>query len=445
MNSLPLSSTPKNLGTDFENSTIQRQRKELQLLIAELKDRDKELNDMVAVHQRQLVAWDEDRQKVLNLEERSSRLENELHKRDDIIKTLTKRIQVLESRQRGGQAILENTQQQLHELSQKELEASSHRQDLEEKNQALSVSTLELSALVGQLQAREQELRTMLHLKDKDIIEATNHITEFTTRFKKLEAALRESRVAETNANKELQELNLRLKGLKCEINKLKDELSQKTVENNEQREEIIRLKQENSCIQRELELSVESEKRKDQLLELAKSKQDRTDAELHALRKIYVKQQHDMQFLHLNLESSQELIHKHERALQDLSADSLDLASLSLGAPLCCNSSLQKKKEQEDSTDFSLDLNVCPLMQSTHRDFKTATSQETCSPTVKLQRLLAESRQMVSDLELSTLLPIGSGGSSGGSGDRMTPEASNKIELPDVRKDETRPLAVSL
>lgn len=35
--------------------------------------------------------------------------------------------------------------------------------------------------------------------------------------------------------------------------------------------------------------------------------------------------------------------------------------------------------------------------------------SQDDFSPTSKLQRLLAESRQMVTDLELSTLLPISS------------------------------------
>lgn len=34
---------------------------------------------------------------------------------------------------------------------------------------------------------------------------------------------------------------------------------------------------------------------------------------------------------------------------------------------------------------------------------------QDDFSPTSKLQRLLAESRQMVTDLELSTLLPISS------------------------------------
>ncbi|XP_029475728.1 coiled-coil domain-containing protein 62 [Rhinatrema bivittatum] len=440
MNSSPLSSTPKNLGTDLENSTIQRQRKELQLLISELKDRDKELNDMVAVHHRQLAIWEEDRQRVLTLEERSSRLENELHKRNDLIRTLTKRIQALESQQQDGQTTLESTQQLLHELSQKELEASSQCQDLEEKNQALSASTLDLSAQVGQLQAREQELRTMLRLKDKDIIEATNHITEFTARFKKLEVALRDSRLGEAKANKVLQDLNSRLKGLKCEINKLKDELNQKTVENNEQREELIRLKQESSCIRRELVLSAESEKRKDQLLELAKSKQDRTDAELHVLRKVYIKQQHDLQFLHLNLESSQELIQKHERELQELSTDSLDLTSLGLDSPLCYKSSLKEREGHEESADPSMDESTSLVMQPTRRDFSPTTGQETCSPTVKLQRLLAESRQMVSDLELSALMPIGSGCSSSSSGGTRTPETPHKMQLPDIRKDETKP-----
>lgn len=49
------------------------------MLIGELKDRDKELNDMVAVHQRQLLSWEEDRQKVLTLEERCSKLEGQKH------------------------------------------------------------------------------------------------------------------------------------------------------------------------------------------------------------------------------------------------------------------------------------------------------------------------------------------------------------------------------
>ncbi|KAL4701056.1 hypothetical protein H8959_015060 [Pygathrix nigripes] len=80
-----------NIGSEVEISTIEKQRKELQLLIGELKDRDKELNDMVAVHQQQLLSWEEDRQKVLTLEERCSKLEGELHKRTEIIRSLTKK------------------------------------------------------------------------------------------------------------------------------------------------------------------------------------------------------------------------------------------------------------------------------------------------------------------------------------------------------------------
>lgn len=63
---------------DLENSTLLRQRRELQLLMAELKDRDQELNNMAAAHHTQLLAWQQDRQRVLSLEERCARLEGEL-------------------------------------------------------------------------------------------------------------------------------------------------------------------------------------------------------------------------------------------------------------------------------------------------------------------------------------------------------------------------------
>ncbi|XP_075754701.1 coiled-coil domain-containing protein 62 isoform X1 [Pelodiscus sinensis] len=302
-----------NPSTDFESSTIQKQRKELQLLVAELKDRDKELNDMVAVHQRQLLAWEDDRQKILTLAERCSRLENELHKRNEMIRTLTKRLKLLESQQNDRRITLENTQQKLQELSQKATDTTLHCQVLEEKNQSLNCSVLELSAKIGQLQAREQELVTMLKLKDKDILEATNHITEFTSNFKKLENALRAAKMGESSISRERQDFKLTLKQLTFEMNKLKDDLSEKTKENNEQREEIIRLKQENNYLKNELVLNAEKANRQDQLLQSAKSKQVRTDTELSNLRQIYVKQQHDLQFLHFNLENSQELWQKHK------------------------------------------------------------------------------------------------------------------------------------
>ncbi|XP_023417773.1 coiled-coil domain-containing protein 62 isoform X6 [Cavia porcellus] len=265
----------QNIGSEGENSTIEKQRKELQLLIGELKDRDKELNDMVAVHQRQLLSWEEDRQKVLTLEERCSKLEGELHKRTEIIRSLMKKVKVLESNQMECQATLQKTQLQLQEMAQKATHSSLLSEDLE----------------------------------DKDIIEAVSHIADCSGKFKLLEHALRDAKMVENSIVKEKQDYKQKLKALKVEVTKLKEDLNEKTTENNEQREEIIRLKQEKNCLHDELVFTVEREKRKDELLDIAKSKQERTNSELHNLRQIYVKQQSDLQFLNFNVENSQQFI----------------------------------------------------------------------------------------------------------------------------------------
>ncbi|XP_038229706.1 coiled-coil domain-containing protein 62 isoform X1 [Dermochelys coriacea] len=451
--SLPLSASPQNPRTDLESSTIQKQRKELQLLIAELKDRDKELNDMVAVHQRQLLAWEDDRQKILTLAERCSRLENELHKRNEMIRTLTQRLKLLESQQNDRRTTLENTQQKLQELSQKATDTTLHCQALEEKNQSLNCSVLELSAKIGQLQAREQELITMLKLKDKDILEATSHITEFTSKFKKLESALRAAKMGESNINKEKQDFKLRLKQLTFEMNKLKDDLSEKTKENNEQREEIIRLKQENNYLKNELILNVEKANRQDQLLQSAKSKQVRTNTELSNLRQIYVKQQHDLQFLHFNLESSQELWQKHKGEAHETkkylicidSEERVDLNSFYSDSP--CLTSTQKrdgpqKCEKFFDADLPSEISNLSVIQSANKCTSPTINYDSCSPTSKLQRLLAESRQMVADLELSTLLHNSPCCSPNSSSVNMTTELTDalcKEQLPAMEESETK------
>ncbi|XP_045390879.1 coiled-coil domain-containing protein 62 [Lemur catta] len=311
----------QNIGSEVEISTVEKQRKELQLLIAELKDRDKELNDMVTVHQRQLLSWEDDRQKVLTLEERCSKLEGELHKRTEIIRSLVKKVKTLESNQTECQTSLQKTQLQLQEMVQKATHSSLLAEDLEARNQTLSNTLVELSAQVGQLQAREQALTTMIKLKDKDIIEAVNHISDCSGKFKLLEHALRDAKMVETCIVKEKQDYKQKLKALKIEVNKLKEDLSEKTTENNEQREEIIRLKQEKSCLHDELFFTVERERRKDELLDIAKSKQERTNSELHNLRQIYVKQQSDLQFLNFNVENSQELIQIYDSKLEESKA----------------------------------------------------------------------------------------------------------------------------
>lgn len=62
---------------DLSGSTIQRQRRELQLLMAELKDREGELNAMAASHRKQIQAWDQDRRRMLTMEQRCRHLDGE--------------------------------------------------------------------------------------------------------------------------------------------------------------------------------------------------------------------------------------------------------------------------------------------------------------------------------------------------------------------------------
>ncbi|XP_015273158.1 PREDICTED: coiled-coil domain-containing protein 62 isoform X2 [Gekko japonicus] len=405
--SLPPSTSPQNFHSE-PSIIIQKQSKELQLLMAELKDRDKELNEMVAVHQRQLLAWEKDRQKTLTLAERCNSTENELLKRSEVITKLTNRLKCLESQNNDWKRTLESTQRELQDISQTASDTSLHCRALEEKNQGLNCSMMELSNKVGHLEAREQELLTMLKLKDKDILEATNNITEFTYKFKMLESALWAARMEESSISKEKQDFKVRLKELMFETSKLKDDLSEKTKENNEQREEIIRLKQEISYLNNELMFSVERANRKDHLLQSAKSKQLRTDTELSNLRQIYVKQQQDLQFLHFSLESSQETKPKPKKEAHEGSHD-VGLTLSDLGSP--CLTSTQKtsrpkRQEKLFDPDLSPKLASVPEVQVVYACCRPAIHYDSCSPTSQLQRLLAESRQMLADLERSYLLP---------------------------------------
>ncbi|NXN86972.1 CCD62 protein, partial [Bombycilla garrulus] len=286
-------------------SIIRRQRQELKLLIAELKDRDRELNDMVAVHERHIQAWEDDRQKILTLAEQCSLLASELNERNAVVKSLSKKLRLLESQHNDSKTTLESTQRKFKELTKKVSDSSVHCQALEEKNQSLHCSILELSAKTGQLQAREQELLTMLQLKDKALIETTDQITEVTSKFKTLEGALRAAKLEEFSRSREHQDLKVTLSDILFQINKMKDVLSEKMKESSKHQEEISHLKQENGCLRSELILAVEEAQRKDQLYQFAKSKQVRIEKELSSLRQVCMKQQRDLHFLHINLDSS--------------------------------------------------------------------------------------------------------------------------------------------
>lgn len=370
---------------------MQRQRLELQLLIAELKDRDQELNTMAAAHHKQMLIWEQERQRVLILEQRSARLEDELQKRNDVIRALSRRLQLSEAREKHSERELNSTQQQLQELSQRQMNTSRHEQDLEDRNESLKSTVLMLSTQVGQLQVREEELSSMLKLKDKDVIEATNHILELSGRVCELEKTLEELRTRDGKTQRDAEEHKQRFRESRYQNTQLKAELQEKTIENNSQREELIRLKQENQLLRKEisaveLQMINEDKSWRDELLELSRSKQTRADSELLCLRQVCENQQNDLQLLKLNLESAREALRHHEG---QRSRDSTDLDLLHLDCPASSHGSRRSSVCLHDST---VNIELCGKEQE---GFSSSTS--------RLQRLLAESQEMVASLENST------------------------------------------
>ncbi|XP_059213460.1 coiled-coil domain-containing protein 62 [Centropristis striata] len=385
-------SPPNSQDTEFpvndpSGSTIQRQRRELQLLMAELKDRDRELNNMAASHHQQLHTWEQDRQRVLTLEQRCARLDDELQKRNEVIRVLTKRVWTVETREVEVQKELGAARQQLCELEQKQQDISQTCQDFEEKNQSLNSTLMALSTQVGSLQVREEELSSMLKLKDKDVAEASGHVVDLTGRLRHLETSLTESRSRENKLLRDAEENKRRHRETRHEITHLKEELQQQVTQSSTQREEIIRLKQELQLLRRDLALSGEGDSWRDELLELARSKQERTMSELCCLRQVCVNQRNDLQLLQLNLESARETL--REKSNQRLSGSPEELrcvcpSSLRVNSRLLHDAASPPAANQHAAANG--DLGVFSALSIDGDD-----PLSSCS----LQQLLDESRQL--------------------------------------------------
>ncbi|XP_044189430.1 coiled-coil domain-containing protein 62 [Thunnus albacares] len=390
--------------SDVSGSTIQRQRRELQLLMAELKDRDRELNAAAASHHKQLHAWEQDRQRMLAVEQRCSRLHDELQKRNDVIRVLTKRVWVVETREKEVQKELSAAQQQLCELERKQQHVSQKCQDFEDKNQSLNSTVVALSTQVGSLQVREEELSSMLKLKDKDVTDASSRIFDLTERLRDAETSLTESRSRESKLQRDLEENKRRYRDTKHEVAHLKEELQQQVTQSSSQREEMIRLKQELQLLRRDLLLSGEGDSWKDELLELAHSKQERTMSELRCLRQVCENQRNDLQLLQLNLESAREALRETNSQGFIGSQDELRCGCVdnrSLSSIRAKTSGPAHESSPLPATGLQGAVNVDPgVLAARLKDGDDLLSS--CS----LQQLLDESRQVLTSSELGVFRP---------------------------------------
>ncbi|XP_071491958.1 uncharacterized protein [Diadema antillarum] len=401
-------SPKKSYASDLENTTIQKQRRELQLLIHELQDRDRELNEMVASHQRQLLAWEQDRQKLLALETKCARYEGELKNRSEYIKSLKTRLKVVSSQDQSKACALETMQQQLRQLSDGATAAKQQAKEAQEDNAHLKATMHNLSEKLSHFEAREQELSAVIKLKEKDLLDASSHISDLTGSLKKLDLAHKEARQHGESEKKQVTTLKRQLNESQSEMERLKSDLSDRVNNSTQQRIEVGKLKEELKALQSELELAGEREKRKDQLLDLQRSKQERTDAELTSLRQAYERQQRELSLLQLSAESQRERSKTSESLKVSVENSSFfdskpttpvkghlssSISPVNGGSPLVSSAG-----EGVMANHSSVDTEE--LLDANH------TEQLGLSPTSKLHRLLTESRQMVENLEQSTLPP---------------------------------------
>ncbi|XP_061603682.1 coiled-coil domain-containing protein 62 isoform X2 [Phyllopteryx taeniolatus] len=317
-------STNQLSASDAASCTIQRQRREIKLLMAELKERECELNAMAASHQRCLRACEGDRRQLLESEQKQSRLEEELQKRNEVIRALTKRVQLVEAREKEVRKELRAALQRIEELQENQKHMRHTCQDYEEKNHSLNSKVMILTTEVGSLKVKEEELSSRLKIKDKDASEASGHVVHLTGRLRETEAALAESRSREAELLREEEANRRRLKEARRDNARLREELQQQVTQGSAQREETIRLKQEVQLLRQDLALSGEGDSWKDELLELARSKQDRAVSELQCLRQVYESQRNELQLLHVNLESARVAVRKDHHGSQDLSSESM-------------------------------------------------------------------------------------------------------------------------
>ncbi|MEQ2199839.1 hypothetical protein XENOCAPTIV_013830, partial [Xenoophorus captivus] len=248
------------------------------------------------------------------------------------------------------------------------------------KNQSLSSTVMALSTQVGSLQVREEELSSMLKLKDKDVSEASSHIQELSGRLQDLERSLAESRSQENKLLRDSEEMKRCYKDAKREVSQLRAELQQHVTQSSTQREEIIRLKQELQLLHTDLALTGEGESWKDELLELSRSKQERIMSELLCLQQVCENQRNDLQLLRLNQKSTQRALRekphqgllggKDDRVLNCVDVQSTknlrpDLESLP-AAEVQASGSAKSEIEglSASMTDVADQLSACSLQQ---------------------------------------------------------------------------------
>ncbi|XP_053376146.1 protein hook homolog [Mercenaria mercenaria] len=301
--------------SELENTTLHKQRQEIQLLMGELKDRDRELSDMMTSHQQQLVAWQQDRDRLTSLERKCTQYEEELRMKASQLRNALGNLKAMKSTESENKRDLEKFRSTLDRLSQENSQYKEEISQLQGLNETLQGNVNNLSNKVGKLEAREEELTTSLRLKEKDISSATGHMRELSERLQQLDLKCKECQDREREALKEKQDWKQKYENTKDEFNTLAAEMDHR-------RKEAVRLAEENKSARQQLALIQKEagmmERCKDELIDSMRVKQERTDTQLRSLRELYDRQVREVASLQLQLDNSKELIYRQQNSIDE-------------------------------------------------------------------------------------------------------------------------------
>ncbi|KAF6033142.1 CCDC62 [Bugula neritina] len=358
---------------EMERDTIIKQRTELQLLINELRDRDKELNEMVQAHHTEMKAWKEDRSRTQLLEQKCAKLERDLTKRNNQVRELLKKLKLTETDAVESSTALENTRHQLQSLVEEHTRTCQQLGDLEEYNTKLQDSFKDTSQSLGNTEGKVMHLQNQLELKEREAV-ATNkeQLEKITFEVK-------------TSAN----EWKIKYTDLKQTTDTLKNELDISNANMDEKDIEMEKLRKQLQERTDELRYTIEREKRKDQMLALQKSKQERTDTELSTLRQMYDLQQHKLVASRKEVAEIKEKNIKYRCSLNQADDSSMfDISGQSL------ESSLQRSPLRNSQSPRNI------RAHSPNRNYLFYSPEQsqnlTGTSTERLQKLLSDSKRLV-------------------------------------------------
>uniref|UniRef100_A0A1I8HTX9 Coiled-coil domain-containing protein 62 n=1 Tax=Macrostomum lignano TaxID=282301 RepID=A0A1I8HTX9_9PLAT len=266
---------------DFENGVIVKQRKELQLLVSELRERDTELNELVNSHQKQLSNWEADRKRLIVLEEKLRQKDQELQEKNGQLKSAMSRLEesVKQSEERALQ--VQELQKQQDRLQDESAGLRGTCEELEDTNYQLDRRLRETSAQLVQVETRAGQLEQDVHTAAQNLHQLLHRLKASDASRKELQSQQEEQPTA-------------------AEIRKLAGE-SRDLLRVNE------KLQQQSEQLQKDCQLAAERERRKDELVQSQRLKQERTDAELQQLRGMYERMQMDLAALTTNLDTNRD------------------------------------------------------------------------------------------------------------------------------------------